>query len=70
MVSGSIHLAGEAELLDEDRALDLHWRIGNPLVEPALADGGLRVFFQQRLEPILPTTCRGVRLPGMDAERG
>lgn len=38
-------LVGEAELIEENGALDVQGWFGNPSVQPALADGGLWVVF-------------------------
>ena len=66
----ALGFAGEAELRDEDRELDGERRGGNPLVQPAFAEGGMRVFFQDSGKAVQPSVGDGVCLPRMDAVGG
>jgi hypothetical protein len=63
-------LAGEPQLSEEDGSLGIDRGMGNPLIQPALADGGARVLFQQAAEIFLPSASGGVGVPRVDAEGG
>lgn len=66
----ALGFAGEAELCDEYGELDGERGGGNPLVQAALAEGGVRVFFQEFGKAVKPSIGDRVCVPRMDAEGG